>query len=437
MTEIIRPADLLIDEENPRISQPNAGQHNAIRALARLQGRKLVALAKDIVTYGLNPSELSIVMPHEGNSKRFTVLEGNRRLAALRALESPELLVDAVEPSVLKQLRRLSHIYQDNPVDSVECQVVSNRPEAEHWIELRHTGEKGGAGIVPWGSDESARFRARTGQIELHQQALNFLQRRGDLSPEARKAVPVTSFKRLIGTPEVRSKLGVEAQEGRLYRLADEHKVAKALLYITNDLASGNTKVGDIYRKAQRVSYANALPAEIVVAPTKKSGKGLDINTGQTQAKPKPTPTVKVPKPRDKLIPGDSVLNVSDPRCRDIEHELRRLSLKDYPNAVSVLFRVFVELTADEYISRVSLAIPIDSRLRNKLLAISQDLVKRQKLTAQQAKPVRAACQKNTFLAPSVDLMHSYVHNQYLFPAPSDLRASWNNLQPFVSAIWT
>jgi hypothetical protein len=171
MSESISPADLLIDEQNPRISQPNVGQHRAIQALAQRQRRKLLMLARDIVNYGLNPSELSIVIPHEGDPKRYVVLEGNRRLAALRALENPELLVDAVKANVFKEMRKLSHAYQDNPVESVECLVVTNRAEANHWIELRHTGEREGAGIVRWGSDEVARFRARSGKREIHQQA--------------------------------------------------------------------------------------------------------------------------------------------------------------------------------------------------------------------------------------------------------------------------
>ena len=51
----IKPADLLIDEENPRISEPNDGQNNAIRSLAEHLGPKLQVLA----TNELNEATLS------------------------------------------------------------------------------------------------------------------------------------------------------------------------------------------------------------------------------------------------------------------------------------------------------------------------------------------------------------------------------------------
>jgi hypothetical protein len=89
------PADLFIDEENPRISQPNAGQNRAFPSLAEHLGPKLVALAADIVAHGTDPADLPIIMPNAGHQRRHTVLEGNRRLAALRVLENPGSVSDA------------------------------------------------------------------------------------------------------------------------------------------------------------------------------------------------------------------------------------------------------------------------------------------------------------------------------------------------------
>lgn len=149
-------ANLLIDVENPRLPQPNVGQREALRALAHHQQRKLLTLATDITHNGVNPADLPIVMPMGDDLNRWVVLEGNRRLAALRGLEHPDLFVDAIEAGTLDELRKLSKEYQKDPIEAVQCLAVKDRDEARHWIVLRHTGENEGAGIVRWGSAVSS-----------------------------------------------------------------------------------------------------------------------------------------------------------------------------------------------------------------------------------------------------------------------------------------
>ena len=138
------------------------------------------------------------------------------------------------------------------------------------------------------------------------------------------------------------------------------------------------------------------------------------------------------------LIPSDLALNITDERLRHISIELQRLSLANYPNAVSILIRVFIELSADIYIDRNSLTgVRERDKLVKKLASVTDDLVRRNKLTPKQAAPVKKACEEDSLLAPSIVLMHEYVHNPYMFPSDSDLRNTWDNLQPFVIAIWS
>jgi hypothetical protein len=438
MAEIIdlRPSDLLIDVNNPRIPEPS-GQREAARALATDQNRKLVELAQDIVQYGLNPADLPIVAPMQDDLHRYIVLEGNRRLVALKALENPDSFQGSVSQDVLAKLRELSHAYQSSPIDAVRCCLIKDRDKADHWIKLRHTGENKGAGIVPWGSVESDRFRSRSGSMELSTQVLNFLEDRGHLTAADRREVAATNLKRLLGTPEFRQKIGVGLKEGKLVLLGRERAVAKAVLHVLKDFAPGNKKVGDIYSKAQRVAYANALPAHVVVKSAKQSGRGTLASSLQPQSKPKRPVKPQIPRERDHLIPRDCALNVTDPRAREIESELRTLSMDNYHNAVAVLFRVFIELSVDAYLADKGLSVTNANRLHEKIQHVTTDLVARKKLTQGKAVPVRRAMQKDSFLASSVEMLHAYVHSQHVFPLASDLRAGWNNLQPFVIALWS
>ncbi len=409
-----------------------------MRALVRLKPRKTLMLAKDIVENGLNPADLPIVMPAKDSENRYVVLEGNRRLVALKALENPDTFVGALDGGTLSAMRSLARKYQESPIDLIQCLVVKDRPDADHWIMLRHTGENEGAGLVGWGGDEASRFRARKGSIDLSTQALDYLERQNALTPEERRKIPATSLKRLLATPAVREKIGLDLHDGELTARADDKRVVKALKYVTDDLASKDgTKVKDIYHKEQRQAYADRLPNTIVIKPQKGNGRSIESVGAKPQAKTKGTQKIKHPRFRDTLIPRDCVLAVTHPRIRAIEGELRSLSLDSYTNAVSVLFRVLVELSVDEYIDAHALTRSPHEKLRNKLDAVLTDLLSRKKLTTQQAKPVRKVMVKDSYLAPSMDLMHDYIHNQHVFPAPGDLRAHWSSLQPFVVAMWS
>lgn len=83
--------NLLIDLQNPRYD-PRTNQKDAILTIINEQGSKLLSLMEDIVNEsGLNPSELPMIMP-SGDDNTFIVIEGNRRLTALKLLLTPSLV---------------------------------------------------------------------------------------------------------------------------------------------------------------------------------------------------------------------------------------------------------------------------------------------------------------------------------------------------------
>ena len=444
-------AALLPDIENPRLSESNEGENETLRALAEEQGPKLAVLAKDIVQHGLNPGDLFYVIQLEDGSQRFAVLEGNRRLTVLRALENPTRFTGAIKSRTLSKLKGLGEQYRQAPIENVNCTIFNDREEAHHWIELRHTGEAQGAGTVRWRSDAASRFAAGTEAGPTQTQALDFLERRGDITSLTRSQVPATTLRRLLDTPYVREKIGLGYKDKKLQVVAGEEHVAKALNWIVENLISGEITEPKISSIELRKEFADDLPEDIVVTITdedkqKTEADDLDITSFGNPGAGKPSPTdggkpkkskdAKA-KPRTNLIPQDCVMNITDERLRRIAGELRKLHIEDFTNSVGVMMRVFIELSGDSYLARNGLSgITEKAALNKKIAAIATDLQNRSKLSEKQVKPVIKACQKGSLLAPSVTLMHEYVHNPYMFPTASDLRDGWDNLQPYMVALW-
>ncbi|MGB9182352.1 MAG: hypothetical protein WCB68_24190, partial [Pyrinomonadaceae bacterium] len=140
--------NLQVDLHNPRYDH-RTSQRDTLTTIAHGKREKLINLAEDIVDKGLNPSELIIVTSSE-EPDTFTVLEGNRRIAALKIVLSPSLLGSLnLSKSLVKRYKALHDIAQNSLPTELNC-VVLSREDANYWIQLKHTGENEGVGVVAW-----------------------------------------------------------------------------------------------------------------------------------------------------------------------------------------------------------------------------------------------------------------------------------------------
>ena len=95
----------------------------------------------------------------EQDDGSYVVLEGNRRLTAVKLLADPSL---ASTPAYKRQFETLKERMK-GPILEMPCAEVQNRDEAKHWLELRHQGEAGGRAVVRWDAEASTRFFKRPG----------------------------------------------------------------------------------------------------------------------------------------------------------------------------------------------------------------------------------------------------------------------------------
>ena len=118
--------NLLLDPNNYRLQEvsgyvsvaPERFQLEQIQktTLQRLQQENLKELQKSIVSNGFLPIERIVVAPYEQDEDKYLVIEGNRRVAALKSLREQERAGIPIPSAV-------SAVF-----DGVPCIVVNNDP---------------------------------------------------------------------------------------------------------------------------------------------------------------------------------------------------------------------------------------------------------------------------------------------------------------------
>ena len=146
------PDDLLLDTENPRFGLSHAtSQDEALEMLVR--GSQLKELWDSINLQGWIDFEPLVALAQQVDGK-WTVIEGNRRLAALQTLLDPELL----PLNLAKRVPQISLMAQQslktqNGRKPLNLLLVENRHEADAFIGFKHVN-----GPASWGSLAKAKF---------------------------------------------------------------------------------------------------------------------------------------------------------------------------------------------------------------------------------------------------------------------------------------
>ena len=425
---------LLLDTQNPR-HEPVDGQREAIKALLDARGApQLLRLAQDIAEFGPSPIELALVVPTDS---LFAVVEGNRRVAAMKLLKNPRL---ADGSKIAKQIYELSK--RSVPLEHMGCIVASSRDEARRWIELRHKGIQGGVGIVDWSPEMQVRFSgiysAQRGRALLLTDALeNAYQNDRELLAliETVKAAKLTTLGRLVSDPAFRAGVGVEILNGEL-RSQFPPSALRALWYkLLRDLDT-HLSVSSLKNKEQRAAYLASLADVQPTADARRPAAPLDEEPEAEPANTKARddkPGAATPKrsqnqrARPMRLFYDVQFRNVQPKTRDVLREAQRIELTKFPNAGAVLIRVLVEMVVGEVVQHRKLQVGDALRERiNKCLAELDPTGKAGRYLSIR----QAVSNRDSPLA--VGSIQAYLHNPLLHPDPGALRAVSDNYGPFL-----
>ncbi|MEE9441500.1 MAG: hypothetical protein V3V99_02385 [candidate division Zixibacteria bacterium] len=446
-TKHIDIADLLLDLQNPRFERQN-NQREALKTMVEELGLKLVNIAGHIAQYGPNPSEIPIVIRSKKEGQ-YIVLEGNRRIVAIKLATDPKLVESLKLPTgITRKLKSINQKYGANLPLSVQCSVAPNRKEADVWVELRHTGENKGIGIIQWSGVATSRFKGELPDIQIveHVKDSDYLD--SETRDKLHK-IKISNLQRFIGTPEARKKLGIDIVKKQLIFLNpnEKEKIIGRLAIVISDMVNQHIKVTQIDNKEQRISYANAVAKRSLpilgerITPTQLVSKKISASSS---TKKKNTRIIRNQK---YLIPPSLNLNITQGRIANIFKELKKLPLDTFENSAAVLLRVFLEMSLNEFakLNRIRLKVKStnkdgkeiekDMTLQQKIVCVVDKLVANDESCKNELHAIRAQTgSRNTIF--SITNWQAYVHNQHYNPIASELRTIWDNIQPLFQKIW-
>ncbi len=448
---------LLLDTSNYRFGSNTANnQKEAIEKLIGIKGmpEKIYNLSEHITKNGLNPTDLPIAIIDSDDF--YTILEGNRRLLALKFLTNPSSCPNTKIRLKIEQLK--SGISFPLP-KLVKCIVFHDRKDANTWIQLKHNGENKGIGTVEWDSIAKDAYQERNGKKKsIGRQILEFAKNSDYISKDLKHnlhKLNITNIDRLFNGTPARTALGLTKNQGILESNISSLELSKTIEYMLHLMLSDDFSVSDIYHKTDQEKFIkNRIPEEFMPDLSQKQSKSWrmhDLNGAEkTQDKIKPNTKPKAPRSKPEssnrkyLI--DFTLKIPDKRINEIYIELKnKLNVHETPNACSILQRVFLELSTDFFIKHndisrkdngKKLISDSSSSLATKIIQTTHYLEKESNLNKQQAANIRKVA-NNADRLFSINSLNQFVHSYEFQPVPSELNKMMDNWSPYIKAIWS
>lgn len=450
----IRLSQLLLNTENYRF-EPVASQKEAINKMIEDQGEKLYQLAFDIAQHGLNPADSIMVSLKENSVNEYIVLEGNRRVTSLKILCTPSLISDNYS-NLRKKFTKLQTESKRRIITAIECCVFDDPNDADVWIKRKHSGDLGGMGTVTWNAQQKQRFEEKTeGKSSIPLQVITLLKAHEGVSVDIKdnlSKINVTNLSRLLSDPYVREKLGLSLNSGILSAKNNPDEIVKGLLKVATDILSPSFKVAEIYDSGKRKTYIDSIPNELVPNVEFESEISWELQNYKSnhQCLNKAEQSIEnVSKSkcsnsilRRTLIPKSCNLKIEQPKINKIYSELKSILVYSCPNASSILFRVFLELSVDVYIEKKNLikgdaltASASKENLDGKVSKVLNHMYSQKTMNNDLAKGIRSEL-KDEQSVISIDSLNAYVHSGIFYTKADNLIVGWDTVQPFIEILW-
>ena len=404
----------------------------AIAWLFNMRETHMRNLAKDIVEQG-SIYEPPLVSSDNG---KFTVFDGNRRVTCLKLLSEPSRAPTTQLQTFFSELRQQ---WAGPFPEKVNCHVENDRDRLDSILFRRHTGAQNGVGQSTWDDRMKDTFVQRTGQgggFNVADEIEKRLSVAG-LLPK-RRLIPRSTMNRLLSAEAFRNRLGFSVRMKKFEYTHKEEKVLSALARVAEDLATRRIVLGDLWDVDGKRAYLDRLETEGVlptVADALSRGGKRPSPIPKPKPPPKPThsPALK-PSARTTLIPQKEY-GITWPGRLQRHHEIWEelqfgLDLRRHRNAISVLFRVLLEISIENYVTQQGTTVHQNDKLSLKVKKVGQHIFDDGKIDKKQLDATKKFGQMDQLI--SADTLNRYVHSPDFAPSDKHLMAMWDSMAEFI-----
>ncbi|MYA63084.1 MAG: hypothetical protein F4139_12155 [Gemmatimonadetes bacterium] len=467
----VKLGNLILDTRNTRI--PAAHQTPDQRALLHelVEHEDVAGLAKSIAQLGLFPNERMVVMRQ---NRRYTVLEGNRRLAALKLLQTPEL---AQKPAQVRFYRKLAREADAELPTVVDVVVVANRLEAAPIIAALHTRHpkrrwqtvqqaqfyRGMVedGLMP--AEVAAELGVTVGEVRsyLRSEKLYRVAQTLELPESVMKKLqdrrfPLTTLDRFLESTKGQAFLGIRLDEEHDFRgVVHPDRFRAVLTKVVTDVATVPGLTRMINKDADFEEYVSK--AERDVPKTRIRGTftpaqflGAKPSTEQKQKVTKAT-TKRTRRRSKSVVPWGFKCTIQQPRVQALFSELKKLDVRTHPNSSAVMLRVLLDVALWNFYKAnnlASAAVAYCTKKGNRrkpkpkwtptlreLISYGTANAVFPDMTADGYKSVQMLLARDNNWIATLDTLNEYAHNPHVQPTEQEIHAVWERAEPMLTII--
>lgn len=430
---------LVLDPNNVRLDVKEQSQAAIIQDL--FLNEDAFRLVESFITVGYFNNDLPVVVE---DSTGYVVLEGNRRVAALKFMLAPHL--------VPRYEKKLHHLLQNSPatdIETIEVKLAPSRDEALPLLGTLHTTQS----RKPWsrlrqayyyyaqvesGSRNPSQLALAYPQVdiprfiamwEMHQLAKKAPMRdQAHAAAIARRDFPITTFERIYTSKHFQNHYAITiTKDGTVETRATLESLGTALVPLLEQLA--------MKKVDSRTLNKDSAIAELIATLPKPETMPQSPPAPITKLLPheEPTRPTTSSKQTTAVVPNTLRCALSAPGVKRRLQELQQLPYRKYPITSADAIRSLLECALKAFCLEHNIQpkrVQGQVHLRTTLIAVKNHLE-----TQQRRKDLVTVLNKlisDSSTYSITDQLNAANHNQHTIYGPAEIKQLWDTIEPIV-----